>query len=87
MFLVLLFLTALSGIVLHVFRLLDMAWPTYVAYVVHLMIAVPMLVVEVPFGKWLHLVLRPVAAYVVAVREAELALPVPATATARPVAA
>jgi ferredoxin len=87
MFLVLLFLTALSGIVLHVFRLLDMPWPTYVLYVVHLMIAVPMLVVEVPFGKWLHLVLRPVAAWVVAVREAELAMPVPATARARPAAA
>jgi hypothetical protein len=79
--------TALSGIVLHVFRLLDMPWPTYVAYVVHLMIAVPMLVVEVPFGKWLHLVLRPVAAYVVAVREAELALPAPVTVPARPLAA
>jgi ferredoxin len=87
MFLVLLFLTALSGIVLHVFRLLDMPWPTYVSYVVHLMIAVPMLVVEVPFGKWLHLVLRPVATWVVAVREAELALPAPVPARARPVAA
>jgi nitrate reductase gamma subunit len=87
MFLVLLFLTALSGIVLHVFRLLDMPWPTYVFYVAHLMIAVPMLVVEVPFGKWLHLVLRPVAAWVVAVREAELAMPAPAAATVRPLAA
>jgi len=86
MFLILLFLTALSGIVLHVFRLFDLPWPTYVAYVVHLMIAVPMLVVEVPFGKWLHLVLRPVAAYIVAVREAELAMPVPVTARVRPAA-
>jgi hypothetical protein len=70
MFLVLLFLTALSGIVLHVFRLMDLPWPTYILYVVHLMIAVPMLVIEVPFGKWLHLVFRPVAAYLVAVRDA-----------------
>jgi hypothetical protein len=70
LFLILLFLTALSGILLHVFRLFDLPWPTYVAYVAHLMIAVPMLVVEVPFGKWQHLVLRPVAAYLVAVREA-----------------
>jgi hypothetical protein len=30
MFLILLFLTALSGIMLHVFRLLDLPWPTYV---------------------------------------------------------
>jgi hypothetical protein len=73
MFLILLFLTALSGIVLHLSRLLDLPWPTYIMYVVHLMIAVPMLVIEVPFGKWLHLVFRPVAKYLVAVREAALA--------------
>lgn len=69
MFLVLLFFTAVTGIVLHVFRLLDLAWPTYVLYVVHLMIAVPMLVVEVPFGKWQHLAFRPMAQYVAAVHE------------------
>ena len=80
LFLILLFLTALSGIVLHLFRLFDMPWPTYVTYVVHLMIAVPMLVVEVPFGKWQHLVLRPVAAYLVAVREAGARARVAATA-------
>jgi hypothetical protein len=39
-------------------------------YVVHLMIAVPMLVIEVPFGKWAHLAYRPLAKYLVAVREA-----------------
>ncbi len=70
MFLILLFLTSLSGILLHLFRLFDLPWPTYVFYVVHLMIAVPMLVVEVPFGKWLHLVFRPVSVYMTAVREA-----------------
>ena len=46
---------------------------------IHLMIAVPMLVIEVPFGKWLHLVFRPVAKYLVAVREAAIAKPVKAT--------
>ena len=70
MFLILLFLTALSGIVLHAFRLLDWPWPTYVTYVVHLMIAVPMLIIEVPFGKWLHLGFRPMAQYLSAVIEA-----------------
>ncbi len=70
MFLVLLFLTSLSGILLHLARLLDLPWPTYVLYVVHLMIAVPMLVVEVPFGKWLHLVFRPVSEYLTAVAHA-----------------
>jgi ferredoxin len=68
-FLVLLFLTALSGIVLHAFRLLDLPWPTYVAYVVHLMIAVPMLLIEVPFAKWAHLFYRPAAKYLSAVLE------------------
>jgi ferredoxin len=70
MFLVLLFLTALTGILLHLFRLFDLPWPTYIMYVVHLMIAVPMLVIEVPFGKWAHLAYRPLARYLVAVREA-----------------
>ena len=69
MFLILLFLTALSGIVLHLFRLLDWPWPTYVTYVVHLMIAVPMLIIEVPFGKWLHLGFRPMAQYLSAVHD------------------
>lgn len=80
-FLVLLFLASLSGIALHLVRLLDMPWPTYVLYVLHLMIAVPMLVIEVPFGKWNHLVFRPVAQYLVAVREAAHARQ-PATAGA-----
>jgi ferredoxin len=69
-FLTLLFTTALTGIVLHVCRLLDLPWPTYVMYVVHLMIAVPMLGIEVPFGKWQHLALRPMAQYVSAVHKA-----------------
>jgi heterodisulfide reductase subunit C/quinone-modifying oxidoreductase subunit QmoC len=42
--------------------------PTYVAYVVHLMVAVPMLMVEVPFGKWAHLLYRPLAVYLSAVQ-------------------
>jgi quinone-modifying oxidoreductase, subunit QmoC len=67
-FLALLHLAALSGIALHLLRMLDLPLATYVAYTVHLMIAVPMLLVEVPFGKWAHLVYRPLAAYLVAVR-------------------
>lgn len=63
----LLFLTALSGILLHVFRLSNWPMATYVTYTVHLAIAVPMLMVEVPFGKWAHLLYRPLAIYVAAV--------------------
>lgn len=80
LFLVLLFLTALTGVALHVFRLGDWPMATYVTYVVHLAIAVPMLVVEVPFGKWAHLAYRPLAQYAEAVkaraREVRAAAPV-----------
>jgi hypothetical protein len=68
LFPILLFLTATTGIMLHLFRLMNWAMPTYILYVVHLAIVVPMLVVEVPFGKWAHLLYRPLAIYVVAVR-------------------
>lgn len=67
-FLVLLLLTALSGIALHISRMLNLAMPTYVIYTAHLMIAVPMLVVMVPFGKWSHLLFRPLALYLQAVQ-------------------
>lgn len=68
MFPILLFLSALSGILLHVFRVADMPMPTYYTYMIHLVIVVPMLVVEVPFGKWSHLLYRPLAIYVASVR-------------------
>jgi hypothetical protein len=83
-FLILLFLTSLSGIALHAARLLDLPWPTYVLYVAHLMIAVPMLIIEVPFGKWNHLLFRPLAQYLVSVREEALARQPAPTTTARP---
>ncbi len=66
---ILLFLTSFSGILLHLVRLIDLAMPTYYLYVIHLMIAVPMLVVEVPFGKWSHLFYRPLALYLLAVQK------------------
>lgn len=68
MFPILLFLTALTGIMLHIFRVSDMPTATYVMYTIHMVIVVPMLVVEVPFGKWAHLLYRPLAIYVAAVK-------------------
>jgi quinone-modifying oxidoreductase, subunit QmoC len=68
----LLFLTALTGVLLNAFRLLDRPMPTYVLYMVHLAVAVPMLVVEVPFGKWAHLLYRPLAIYIAAVERSAL---------------
>lgn len=68
----LLFLTALTGVALNVLRLLDQAMPTYVLYAAHLAVAVPMLAVEVPFGKWAHLLYRPLAIYIAAVKRSAL---------------
>jgi ferredoxin len=68
LFPILLFLTAATGILLNVFRLLNLPMPTYVTYVVHMAIAVPMLVVEVPFGKWSHLLYRPLGIFVATVQ-------------------
>lgn len=69
MFLWLLLLTTFTGILIHFTRLLGLHMPTYILYVVHLMIAVPMLVLEVPFAKWAHLAFRPVAVFLMKVKE------------------
>jgi len=72
LFLVLLFFTSLTGIIMHIFRLGGWPMGTYVMYVIHLAIAVPMLVIEVPFGKWSHLFYRPLAVFLTAVKEKAL---------------
>ncbi len=64
----LLWLTAVSGIVLHVLRLLGFDLATHYAYAVHLAICVPMVVVEVPFGEWAHMIDRPLGLYFHAIR-------------------
>lgn len=69
MFPILLLLTTLTGIFMHTFRYLGLPVATYVTYVIHLMIAVPMLVLEVPFGKWAHLAYRPFAIYFQVIKE------------------
>ncbi len=69
MFPTLLLLTALSGILVHIFRYMGLPLATYGVYVAHLAILTPMLVLEVPFGKWSHLAYRPVAVYLQALRE------------------
>jgi len=69
LFLILLFLTTLTGIIMHLVRLAGWPISTYVMYVIHLAIAVPMLVIEVPFGKWSHLFYRPLAIFLTTVRE------------------
>lgn len=68
-FLVLLMLTTVSGILVHLFRINGLAYATYVTYVIHMAVLVPMLVVEVPFSKWAHLAYRPVALYLQQVQQ------------------
>jgi len=68
-FLIMLWLTTFTGILIHAARLLELPLATYYTYVVHLMIAVPMLVIEVPFAKWPHQLYRPLAIYLMKVKE------------------
>ncbi|MGA9190207.1 MAG: 4Fe-4S dicluster domain-containing protein [Anaerolineales bacterium] len=66
---VLLVLVAITGIMVHVFRYSGDAVQTYVIYTLHLALAAPMLILEVPFGKWSHLYYRPLAVYFDKVKE------------------
>jgi hypothetical protein len=72
MFPVLLLLTTVTGILVHIFRYMGLPLATYYMYAVHLIIAVAMLVIEVPFGKWAHMLYRPLAVYLHAVQEKAL---------------
>ena len=60
---ILLLAVTITGILQHTFRYLGWALPTYYTYVIHLAFAAPMLILEVPFGKWSHLFYRPLAIY------------------------
>jgi hypothetical protein len=65
----LLVLVASTGILIHIFRYAGAPQLTYITYVVHLAFAAPMLILEVPFGKWSHLYYRPLAVYFDKVKE------------------
>lgn len=82
LFPILLLLTAVTGIFIHIFRFLELPLIAYWTYIIHLMVAVPMLVVEVPFSKWAHLYYRPLAIYfntiqqkLLLAREREMGIP------------
>ncbi len=63
MFLFLLLYVAVTGVLQSVLHRTGFETAANVMYVVHLMGVVPMLVLEVPFGKWAHLAYRPLAVY------------------------
>ena len=66
---VLLVLTVLSGLAAHIFRYAGFALTCHFLYALHVIIATPMLLVEMSFGKWSHMVYRPLALYLLAVRQ------------------
>ena len=66
---VLIVLTALTGLTAHVLRYAGFALGCHYAYALHVIIATPMLVIEMSFGKWAHMVYRPLALYFLAARD------------------
>lgn len=61
--------SSVTGILVHIFRYAGWAWPTYIMYVVHLMAVLAMLDTEVGIGKWTHMIYRPLAMYLDAVKK------------------
>ena len=66
---VLIVLTAISGLAAHTLRYFGFDLACHYAYALHVIIATPMLVIEMSFGKWSHMVYRPLALYFLAVKE------------------
>ena len=63
MFLYLLLYVAVTGLLQNFLHRSGLDAAANAMYVIHLMGVVPMLVLEVPFGKWAHLAYRPLAIY------------------------
>ncbi|MCX6243852.1 MAG: 4Fe-4S dicluster domain-containing protein [Bacteroidetes bacterium] len=63
LFIMMLTLTATTGILVHIFRITGMPMATYISYIAHMSVLVPMILIEVPFSKWSHLAYRPFAVY------------------------
>jgi quinone-modifying oxidoreductase, subunit QmoC len=66
-FLGMLLIVTVTGILQHLLHRFGVAMAANIAYIVHLSLVVPMLLLEVPFGKWSHMAYRPLAAFLAAV--------------------
>jgi len=73
-FIILLLLTTLTGIAIFICRISNAPLAGFYMYLIHLMVAIPMLIIEVPFSKWAHLAYRPFAIYLNRVRGKALQL-------------
>jgi ferredoxin len=60
---------SITGILVHILRYMQAPWPTYIVYTIHVMAMVAMLDTEVGIGKWTHLVYRPLALCLEAMKE------------------
>ncbi len=72
LFIIMLYLTVITGILVHFFRIGGMPMATYITYVAHLAVLVPMILIEVPFSKWSHLAYRPFAVYFASLKKAAM---------------
>ncbi|MBC8442255.1 MAG: hypothetical protein ISR57_00580 [Bacteroidales bacterium] len=73
-FIILLILTTLTGIAIFICRISNAPLAGFYMYLIHLMVAIPMLMIEVPFSKWSHLAYRPFAIYLTRVKGKALQL-------------
>ena len=71
-FLVLIVAIAVTGIMVHIFRLAGLPIMTYTIYVIHVAICVGMLCLMLPFGKLSHLMYRPLAIFLTTLKEKAL---------------
>jgi quinone-modifying oxidoreductase subunit QmoC len=74
---------SVTGILVHIFRYIGWPWPTYIIYTIHIMAMIAMLDTEVGIGKWTHLIFRPLAMYLEAVKQ-RAAQPEPAVGALAP---
>ena len=72
-FVILLFIIVLTGITQHVFHRTGLIELANITYIIHLMCVVPWLL-RMPFSKWAHMIYRPLAMYLAAIRRDALAL-------------
>jgi ferredoxin len=60
---------SITGIMVHIFRYMALPWATYILYTIHVMLRVAMLDTEVGIGQWTHLVYRPLALSIEAMKK------------------
>ena len=61
-------LVAITGLMVNIFRVSNLPWPTYIIYAIHLGVTAVMLSTEVGVGKWTHIFYRPMALYFDAIK-------------------